>query len=121
MTDLYLKMIALGRGDVPGVNEQLLDWFRSAPQSPVGILFLDFPFMRRKRTDDFGWSDTELEETDELIQLIIEQNSIYKRSGSHEWEVGPLVPASIAWPASASPPISSQICVPLGHAQMLRV
>jgi hypothetical protein len=79
MTDLYLKMIALGRGDVPGVNEQLLDWFKSAPRGPVGIVFLDLPFKRRKRVDDFEWSDTKLEETDELVQLIIDQNSIYRK------------------------------------------
>lgn len=73
-TDIPPDILALGRGDVPGVNDQLLDWFKNAPNKPVGIVFLHSPFVRRKRTADFQWSDTEIETDSELVHLIIDQN-----------------------------------------------
>jgi hypothetical protein len=76
--------MALGQGDVPGVNEQLLDWFKSAPKRPVGIVFLHCPFMRRKQTADFEWNDSELEGTDDLVRLIIDQNAIHRKDQVHE-------------------------------------
>ncbi|PVF99167.1 hypothetical protein CPB86DRAFT_872799 [Serendipita vermifera] len=73
-TDIPPDILALGRGDVPGVNDQLLDWFKNAPNKPVGIVFLHSPFVRRKRTADFQWSDSEFEANSELVHLIIDQN-----------------------------------------------
>jgi hypothetical protein len=64
-------MMALGWGDVPGVNDQFSDWCKSCPKRAIGIVFLQFPLLRRKRTTNFGWSNNQLENSGEIIDLVI--------------------------------------------------
>lgn len=54
--------MALGRGEVQGINQRLFKWCKSNPEGPLGILFMDFVSVKRKggRADDEEESDLEL-------------------------------------------------------------
>lgn len=52
--------MALGRGEVKGVNQRLVQWCRDNPDGHLGILLMDFVSIRRKTGSEEEEEDTEL-------------------------------------------------------------
>jgi hypothetical protein len=65
--------MALGRGDVPGINSLLKDWCKEQKtKTPVGIVLMDFFTMLKEPSTDQPNDVTS--ENDDLIQLLIDFN-----------------------------------------------
>ncbi|PVF99172.1 PLC-like phosphodiesterase [Serendipita vermifera] len=70
--DINPKVLALGRGDISGVNANLAEWLRHSPRRPVGIIFMDFATGHRNVPE--GEDNHAKDEGDDLIQAIIDMN-----------------------------------------------
>ncbi|PVF92105.1 PLC-like phosphodiesterase [Serendipita vermifera] len=68
------KVLALGRGDISGVNGNLAEWLEHSPKRSVGIIFMDFATAHRNVPD--GEDKDTRDEGSDLIQAIINMNRL---------------------------------------------
>jgi hypothetical protein len=68
--------MALGRGEVKGVNQRLVQWCRENPYGHLGVVLMDFVSIRRKTGSE------EEEEDVELIRELV--NRRQQPSQSHK-------------------------------------